>query len=240
MKGFPSQYYDDKYYADKQGKKFQRSDGTIEYWGYLNETGEFLGGKEITKAWKQTFNPKNMLDVGAGRGTIIAYANDEGIRADGFDFSEWAVSDEGRYSRCKKEWLKLHDATNPWPYEDNSYNLITALDFYEHIYEEDLDFVIEEMFRVAKRYIFLLIATVDGIRETGYILKKGEQIPWDDARTWAGHTTVQTPDFWFNRLEREDWFIMRSTAEQFYSLVDPNITRNWVLNTIIILEKFDE
>lgn len=240
MIGFPSQYYDHQYFADKKGKEFHRSDGTIDHWGYLNETGEFLGGKEVARAWKKAFKPSNMLDVGAGRGTLIAYANDEGITAEGFDFSEWAVSDEGRYSRCKKEWLKLHDATNPWPYEDNSYDLITALDFYEHIHEEDLDFVIEEMFRVARHHIFLLIATVDGIRETGYILKKGDPIPWDDARTWAGHTTVQTPDFWYNRLERDDWFFMRSTAEHFYSLVDPNITRNWVLNTIIVMEKFDE
>jgi len=101
MKSFSSQYYDDKYFADKRGKEFQRSDGTIEYWGYLNETGEFLGGKEVARAWKKTFNPSNMLDVGAGRGTLIAYANDEGIEAEGFDFSEWAVSDEGDIQGAK-------------------------------------------------------------------------------------------------------------------------------------------
>lgn len=239
MSGFTSQYYDDKYFADKRGKEFKRSDGTIEHWGYKNPTGEYVGAQKIAKSWKTIFNPSNLLDIGAGRGQFITCARDEGIVAEGFDFSEWAVSDEGRYQSCKKEWLTLHDATNPWPYEDNSYDLITALDFYEHIYEEDLDFVIEEMFRVTRHHIFLLIATVDGIRETGYILKKGDPIPWDDGRTWAGHTTVQTSDFWYDRLERDEWLFMRSTADHFYSQVDPNITKNWVLNTIIVMEKFD-
>ena len=240
-KKFKGSYYDAEYFAgEKGGKSYQTADGTIKKWSYFNPTGEWAGCRDIVAAWKQMFTPDNLLDVGCGRGQIIAYARDIGIKAEGFDFSEWAVSDEGRYSRCKNEWLKIHDATNPWPYEDNSYDLVTALDFYEHIYEEDLYFVIEEMFRVAKRHIFLLIATVDGIRETGYILKKGNPIPWDDARTWAGHTTVQTPDFWYDRLERDDWFFMRGSAEHFYSLVDPNITRNWVVNTIIVLEKFDE
>ena len=240
MKEFKSNYYDIDYFANIKGKKYLNKDGIVEYWGYKNPTGEFLGAKDITNAWKTMFNPINLLDVGAGRGTVIAYAREQGISAEGFDFSEWAVSDEGRYARCKSEWLKLHDATNPWPYETDSFDLVVALDLMEHIYEEDLEFIIRELFRVSRKYIFLEIATVDGIREIGYILKKGEEIPLDtDARTWAGHTTVQTEEYWLNRLEHDDWFVMRDLVDYFFSLVPDMVVRNWLQNTVIILEKIE-
>ena len=202
MDNFTSEYYDKKYFADKQGKEFNLPDGSKEYWGYLNITGEFIGAKEIAEAWMEMFHPDKMLDVGAGRGTVIAYAREAGISAEGFDFSDWAVGDEGRFERCKKEWLIHHDATQKWPYRDNEFKLVAALDFFEHIYEEDIDFVISELYRVSSKWVFLLIATVDGIREKGYILKKGEEIPWADRRTWAGHCTVETEDWWIERLYR--------------------------------------
>jgi hypothetical protein len=232
---FKSTYYDSKYFADEKGKKFKRG-GKTEYWGYKNPTGNFEGAKPIVKAWKTMFNPKNMLDAGAGRGQFVSMARDVGIEAEGFDFSEWAVS-KGRYARCKPEWLRLHDATKTWPYKDRYFDLVTALDFYEHIYLSDLDFVISEMFRVAKKWIFLQIATVDGVKEKGYILKQGEPIPWEDGRTWAGHCTVMPPDFWIEKFECDESMLRRDMVTWFCSLVDKNIIRNWLLNTMIVLEK---
>jgi hypothetical protein len=234
-KEFTQEYYDQAYFADPQGKSFDRGTGTIEHWGYRNPTGEFLGAKDITKAWKTIFNPKNMLGIGCARGVFLAYARDLGIEAEGFDYSKWAVNN--LYSRCKKEWLKVHDATEPWPYTDQSFDLVTALDFYEHIYEPDLPFVISEMYRVARKWIFLQIATVDGKKEKGYILKKGEHIPWEDGRTWAGHVTVQTENDWYELLEHDGWLPRRDMVNWFCSLADKNIIRNWLLNTIIVLER---
>ena len=236
MKKFTPEYYDSKYFADEKGIEFTLPNGRKEYWGYLNPKGEFLGAQEITEAWKKMFTPDKMLDVGAGRGTVIAYARDAGIDAVGFDFSEWAVGDEGRYEKCNKEWLIQHDATEKWPYEDNSFPLVIALDFCEHIYDDDIDFVISEMFRVSSKWVFLLIATVDGIKETGYHLKKGEDIPWEDGRTWAGHVTVDTEEWWIERFYRDDVFLRRDMVNWFVSLVNPSILTNWLQNSILIME----
>jgi len=221
-KTFDGKYYDQKYFADPLGKEFRRSDGSIEHWGYRSPDGEWLGAGPIVVAWKEVFEPRNLLDVGAGRGTFIAYAREEaGIEAVGFDYSEWAVG-YGRYGqigktihKCKEDWIRLHNATQPWPYEDNSFDLVVALDFFEHIYEDDLSFVISELFRVAKRYVFLQIATVDGVRETGFILHRDEPVPWDDGRTWAGHVTVQEEAFWYDRLDHEDWMPRRDMVQHF-------------------------
>ncbi len=234
-KEFTQEYYDHGYFADPEGKSFDRGTGKIEHWGYLNPEGEFFGAKDIAEAWKTIFKPRNMLDIATGRGVFVAYARDVGIEAEGFDYSTWAI--QNPYPRCKKEWLKVHDATKPWPYPEQSFDLVTALDFYEHIYLPDLNFVISEMFRVTKKWIFLQIATVDGVKEKGYILKKGEPIPWKDGRTWAGHVTIQTEEAWNERFEHDEWMRRRDMENWFCSLVDKNIIRNWLLNSIIVLAR---
>lgn len=240
---FSKEYYDEDYFKTPKGKKYRDAGGAVHGWSYDNPNGEWTGAEPIAKAWKEVFEPRNLLDVGAGRGPFIAYARDAGIEAEGFDFSEWAVSDEGRYPRCKPEWLRLHDATEPWPYENDSFDLLVALDFYEHIYEDDLDFVIAEMYRVAKKWIFLQIATVGGgsgatIHETGYIMPKGEPIPLAlEVCTVAGHVTVRNESYWYDRLDHDDWMPRRDMVQHFCSLVDPAILHNWLLNSIIAMEK---
>lgn len=245
---FDAEYYDEKYFADKQGKTIRHANGSTDYWGYRNPDGEFLGAKDICKAWKEVFKPTNMLDVGAGRGTFIAYARDLGIEAVGFDFSEWAIKNP--YHRVKPEWLIQHDATKHWPYPDESFDLVVCLDLLEHIYLNDLEFVISELRRVTKRYMFLQIAVAgDGQckdcgnlpvrqREEGYILKKGEPVPPGlEGCAAAGHVTVRRESFWLDKLVNEDWLLRKDMLHQFCGLVKPEIIKNWLLNSIIILER---
>lgn len=242
-RGFTPKYYDSEYFAGGEGgKAFRGANGKVQRWSYYNPEGEWLGCEPIVKAWKEMFSPVRMLDVGCGRGTFVAYARDVGIQAEGFDFSEWAVK-EGRYKRCRPEWLRVHDATRPWPYLDSSFDLVTALDFYEHIYQEDLEFVIGEMYRVAKRWVFLQIATVGGgsgytTHQEGYVLKKGEPVPVGlEGCAVAGHVTVCSSEWWYDRLDREDWLPRRDMVQWFCSLVDPAVIKNWLANSIIVLER---
>jgi len=238
-KTFTANYYDAEYFVGGEGgKAFCRPNGTVKKWAYFNPTGEFLGARSITEAWKTVFKPLNMLSIGEGRGTFIAYARDAGIEAFSFDYSTWAVG-EGRYKRCKPEWLILHDATKQWPYPDNSFDLVVALDFYEHIYEDDLEFVINEMYRVSKKWIFLLIATVDGVREKGYLLDKEKTVPVElEGYAVAAHVTVRTEKWWIEKFEEvnSDWWTRVDMVNWFAGLVKPEIIRNWLLNSIIILE----
>jgi len=233
---FKSSYYDAEYFAGPTGgKSFLQADGALQKWSYFNPDGEWLGCKQITQAWKTMFNPTNFLDVGCGRGQMVAYARNIGIEAEGFDYSEWATSDEGRYHRTEAEWIKCHDATEPWPYEDGSFELVVALDLFEHIYEDDIDFVIGELYRVASKYAFLQIATTKG---EGYILKKGVEVPLGlEGNAVAGHVTVMPEDWWNERLYDDEWLLSRSMVNHFCALVDPDIIKNWVLNSIIAMER---
>jgi SAM-dependent methyltransferase len=200
-----------------------------------------LGAKEIAEAWKTMFNPKNLLDVGCGRGTFLTYARDVGIEAEGFDFSVWSI--KNRYNRCKPEWLRVHDANKPWPYADKSFELVVALDFWEHIYQEDLQFVMDEMFRVAGKWVFLQIAVagsggLQGRSDKGYAFAKGQKVPVElEGCAVAGHVTVQPENFWYDKFERDDWLVRRDMVNWFVALVNPAIIKNWVLNLIVVLER---
>jgi hypothetical protein len=244
MEKFTEDWYDKCYFADKKGKAFKRPNGSTEHWGYRNPDGDIKGADQIIKAWKTMFNPQNLLDVGCGRGPIVAYARNIGIEAFGFDWSKWAIN-EGRFARCKSEWLRCHDATKPWPYPNNSFDLLIALDFWEHIYVEDLDFVISEMFRVAHKWIFLEIAIagsggLQGRVEEGYVLKKGAPIPIElEGCAVAGHVTVRKESWWLDKFERDEWQVRRDMVNWFYSLLAPLSIKNWLLNLVLILERIE-
>ena len=243
---FTGDYYNRDYFQTPRGKKFKRSNGSLDGWSYASPDGEAPYFQYVVDAWKKMFQPKTMLDVGCGRGTVVAYARDVDVDAKGFDFSAWAISDEGRYPRCLPEWVIVHDATKPWPYPTESFDLVVALDLYEHIYVSDLPFVIEEMYRVAHKWIFLQIATVGSGSElgrppeVGYILKKGEPVPLErEGNAVAGHVTVQPELFWYELLDHEEWLPRRDMVTWFTHLMGSQMNRNWLLNTMIVLEKME-
>lgn len=232
---FGKSYYDQEYFADIKGKVFYRPDGTVDSFGYRNPEGEWLGCDPIVKAWKTIFNPKNMLDVACGRGTFIGYVRNVGIEAIGFDFSEWAINNP--YSKCQKEWIRVHDATQRYPCPDNSFDLVTVLDFMEHLFEDQIDSVIKEVYRVSNRFVFFLIATVGSgsgvnaeIHDRGYIIKRGENVPIElRAYTVAGHITVCNREWWEDKLMKFDasdrikWHIRRDLEIEFRRLVPANV-----------------
>lgn len=244
---FDSSYYDEKYFADQKGKEFRRPDGSISNWGYQNLTGEWLGCKPITEAWKELFKLKKcktkqckVLDVGCGRGQFVTYLRDIGVEACGFDYSNWAVTN--RYPRCQNGWIIQQDATTTWPYRHSSFDLVLALDLFEHIYLDDIDKVTKEMYRVTKKWIFLQIATVDrGSGNGGYILKKGESVPVElEGMAVAGHVTVQIKEFWVDKLMKgrnNKWKLRDDLVAEFIRKVPSDVISNWVKNTLLIIEK---
>ncbi len=240
---FNSGYYNEDYFKTTDGKKYTKSDGTVGAWSYANPEGEWLGCESIVKTWKDIFNLDNsskVLDVGCGRGTFIGYLRNIKIEAWGFDFSEWAVKNP--YPKCPKDCIKLHDATKEFPYGDSPFDLVLCLDLMEHMYVDDIDFVISEVFRVSNKWVFLQIATINSdTNEHGYIIKKGENIPVElEGMAVAGHVTVQNRQFWINKLmvgKENKWKLRDDKVIEFIKKTPNDVIANWIKNTIIILEK---
>lgn len=237
---FTQDYYNKDYFATPNGKSCIMPDGTTKSWSYANPTGNWHHADYIAKSWKQTFNANNMLDVGAGRGTFIGYARKNGINAIGFDFSSWAISDEGRFKECKKDWLIQHDVTSyPWPYESQSFDFIICLDLMEHIYEDDIDIVISELYRVCKPNgtVFLQVAVSPNVN---YSLKKGDPVPDNVAVfTLTGHVLVKTREWWLERLQINGWKHDENKLNEFYNNVVPPLPPEsaWVKNLMAVMRK---
>lgn len=247
---FDANYYNEDYFKTPNGKKYTKPDGTVGAWSYSNPTGDWHGCAPIAKAWKDIFklNEKSkVLDIGCGRGTFISYLRNIGIEAHGFDFSEWAINNP--HPKCHKDWIRVHDATKEFPYGGSPFDLVICLDLMEHLYLEDIDKVINEIYRVSNKWIFLQIATIgggsgSGIHDNGYILKKGDTIPKElEGCAVAGHVTVQNKQFWINKLmiEKEDiWKLREDKVLEFVSKVPPDVICNWTKNTILVLEKKEQ
>lgn len=233
---FTQEWYDEEYFiGSKGGKNYLSPNHTVRQWSYYNPLGVWEGCYPIARAWKKMFNPTNMLDVGAGRGPFIAAAREAGIKAVGFDYSQWAVG-PGRHRECREKWLLLHDAREPWPYPDNSIDLTVCLDFLEHIYLDNLQTILDEMFRVSGKWVFIQVDTAK--KGETYTLKKGEEPPLElQERAVAGHVTVKTEEWWYDRLDRDEWWPRRDLVNWFIGLVGDPVLRNWLNNTMIILER---
>jgi len=240
---FEQDYYNGKYFeADKTGgKEYSRPDGSVEKWGYACKQ-LWSGWSGIIKPLKLLFRPRKVLDVGCGCGSFVREARKERVKAWGVDFSEYAI--ENALDGAER-WVSVGDARDI-PYPEDSFDFVLSTDLMEHIYLEgdsgrDVDLVIDELYRVSSKWIFLQISTPtgdEGFPDGGFILKKGEPIPIElEVYAVAGHVTVMPYEWWEKRLQREGWRLRPDLVDKFRRLVDPPaLIGYW--RTIFICEKW--
>ncbi len=78
----------------------------------------------------------------------------------------------------------------------------------------------------------------DGSPAPHYALKKGEPVPEELGEyVVAGHVIVMPEEWWYDRLDHEDWMPRRDMVQHFCGVVDNDIIANWLSNSIIILER---
>lgn len=94
-----------------------------------------------------------VLDIGCGSGNIGGYLADEGNFVWGLDINEDAL----KLSRDKGIKASLWDINKVWPYANNFFDVVIAVDLLEHLY--DWDFIFQEAYRVLKTGGSFLILT---------------------------------------------------------------------------------
>jgi ubiquinone/menaquinone biosynthesis C-methylase UbiE len=131
MSEFTKKYYHEKYFT--KSREFQTNQERI------NRLVSII----------MEYNPKKVLDVGCGWGMVVKELRNRGIEAWGIDFAE-PVSKfwEGDY-------YKVADAKEI-PFPDNYFDIVFSSDFFEHIPEEEIDKVCEEMKRVGKQVVAVI------------------------------------------------------------------------------------
>lgn len=118
------------------------------------------------------YEPKRVLDVGCGFGFLVKKMRKAGIEAYGIDISKYAGDEI-------PEWFTQADAYDI-PFPDNYFDVVTAMDFFEHLPEEQIDRVYSEMRRVGNRVI--------------------AEISYVDSRYTNEHLTIMDKDWWQKKL----------------------------------------
>jgi ubiquinone/menaquinone biosynthesis C-methylase UbiE len=90
-----------------------------------------------------SYSPNKVLDVGCGHGFLVKRLLSREIDAVGIDLSEFAGSE------IPDNFIS-HDATKKFPFSDKQFDVCVSSDFLEHLDENEIDFCLCEMHRVAK------------------------------------------------------------------------------------------
>lgn len=89
----------------------------------------------------------SLLDVAAGRGEMVEYAQSIGYDAKGVDIVDYLLTGSVVYGESSN-----------LPFEDNSFDVVTSFDAFEHFLPEDTEISLQEINRVSKRAVILCIA----------------------------------------------------------------------------------
>jgi len=223
MKAIDKNWYDYSYFVTAS-KPFREQTGELNTFGYLGSNLIFF---QSLVNYLQTHGVKyvSCLDVGAGIGDMIVANRNIGVNCEGVEYSPFIFTPLDQLkSQLKLEdymvianarpYMHQCDATK-LPFPDKTFDIVTLIDVCEHIYEEDIPLVINEVKRSAKKWILTKTCTARGAYEEIF-LKRGEKVPLEFE--WlgvAGHVSSQTPDWWNSRWVDHEWRMEAEWAERF-------------------------
>ncbi len=116
-----------------------------------------------------TYHPKKTLDIGSGKGAFFVRAMREFDKdAYGIDISEYAISSAPK--EIKKRLYQVDANIEDLPFENDSFELVTAFRLFEHI--ENLTHLTIEIRRILNKngILFITVPTLWNIKK-GKILK---------------------------------------------------------------------
>lgn len=119
--------------------------------------------KELIKYFKITKDMK-VLDIGCGRGEMVLFTAKNKAIAYGIDYSKPAIQLANIVKNKQKKEIKnkmhfeLMDAKG-LKFGDSSFNLVILTDVVEHLYDDELDVVFSEIYRVLKKGGMLVVHT---------------------------------------------------------------------------------
>lgn len=104
---------------------------------------------DMTALARETFRAERVLEAGCAKGYQVMALRQAGVEAWGFDLSAYAVETAPEEVR---PWLKVGGCLD-MGYPDSSFDLLLILETLEHVPPTDLDAILEEVRRVASRWV---------------------------------------------------------------------------------------
>jgi ubiquinone/menaquinone biosynthesis C-methylase UbiE len=114
------------------------------------------------------------LDIGSGEGALVAALLRKGVDAQGVDVSEVLVS------RCNQRMPArfTHGSVLSLPFPDESFDTVVSTDCMEYLAHADVPKALQEIHRVARRFVFLRIATTQD-RDNHWHLTVEDRAWWE-------------------------------------------------------------
>ena len=164
---------------------------------------------------------ESVLDVGCSHGRAVEMLWKHGLTAVGVDIAPTAVALAVKtrgFGRCGTDPCFQTASAEALPFPDKSVDAILSSDVLEHIHVQDIDTVIYELGRVARKYLVLKIATRHEINlaplQSLHRRKKFEHVQ-------HLHLTVMPISQWKARFERQGFEVK---VEGDLLLAWPNLT----------------
>jgi SAM-dependent methyltransferase len=179
-----SDYYDEDYFDNPRTKKsnYGRLSG-----GYTEAVYRPFKKQQAAQIMQQLgytsqLRPDNVLVVGCAKGFLVETIQRFGVVCEGIDISEYAIKESKKYTDA----CKVGNICDLSEYKDNQFEVVICLETLEHIPQPYLDSALNELSRVALRYI--VISTPEGTDD------EDKSEPDDEGD--PSHFSVHTPDFW--------------------------------------------
>jgi SAM-dependent methyltransferase len=230
-------YYDRDYFDTGSKRIKDRVTGKEKVWGYQGT--DWNGNKFIVEGILKTFNGEigSVLDVGCGQGSFTDYALKAGLRAKGYDFSQYAVDTAHHLA---KGHIFQADVTVGLPEKDKSCDLIFCSDMVEHIEKSKIAAVIADFYRITRKWVFFQFPIVDTPEDIFDFEQEKHKPVAEVHRLWehfmiAGHLNMELRKWWDAKFVAAGFKIRDDLVTTFRTNTPREVLANWY--NIVILEK---
>jgi len=157
--------------------------GTLDWWNQKNNkysSEEWIDKPTIFAQWVIKYFPKEgkILDLGAGHGQDSRYFADNGYQVTSTDFSDTALKlnkEKLPHDLTNKVLIQKVDLSQPFPYEDSSFDIVYAhlsLHFFNDITTDKIISEIHRVLRPTGIVAILVNSTNDPEYNTGKMLDR--------------------------------------------------------------------
>ncbi|MBU0972204.1 MAG: class I SAM-dependent methyltransferase [Proteobacteria bacterium] len=141
--------------AKQYGKAYWDGDRCYGYGGYRYMPGRW---KPVARALIEQYGlgpGATVLDVGCGKGYLLyeMLLLEPGLQVIGFDISQHGIDGSKQEIR---PFLSLHRAQDPYPFDDNAFDLVISLGTLHNLRLFDLKTALQEIERVGKQAYVML------------------------------------------------------------------------------------
>ena len=196
------------------------------YWQRADRAGthSFDSPEPIVDHVLAAFGGGSVLDVGCGMGSMVTTMLRRGVDAFGVDVSQVAIS----MAAPRMPGRLLVGDVRRLPFADGSFDTIVSTDCLEHIAEPHVPLALAELFRVARRNVFLRIATRPDRDGRWHLTVRPRE--WWEARLIEAGFRKHPSYYDVNPYESlEDW---QTDISLVYEKIDPGALARWPLGAL--------